>query len=547
MKKILSSLLILNLGLIRAGEPITINVSNSGYDHHVYEAGEAFPDTADIVFTSGTKLPRYDESLKDKGLTFHNGLTSNINHRITSDKNGGAQALYSAPVISVIGDETILVINDTLRADNGEAYPAINLWEGGHFVLGENAYVDLIAHSYYTRQLWVWSDGSGVFEIADGFVADHTEKGTSPTGLGSLRLNNCTIITHHTASLPLGYRPLIDPENNLDSADINAHFVFERDSGSVWSVNTHPQDYRGGLWADASMTIETNTDLTISGVKTVTRYDPGGPYTNWGGVLIKEKQTIRKRGREKLILSGDHGYQNKAKLIIDEGLVELQSDPFTYLDNAGYTVDRNGSVTSPNLQVIIKDHAKAHFNTPLSRIDSIAIDPMGEIQIGISAVLQTRHADWNGTLRINIPDGLHLQSGDEFHLLQTSQGNGAFTSVELEDFSGAIQWDLSELYTNGIISVASGEVHSSSEEMPETNRVIALHPNPARENLCLIGNIPANTTFSIYKLSGQFVKTGRLDKPSQCIPTGNMSQGIYLLQINRPEESRAWQKTFVVE
>ncbi len=533
-KSLLLCLLIISSGFYIAKGQLTINVSSSGFDHIVYELGEPFPDTSNILFTSGTKLPRYDESLKTKGLSFRNGMTNTINHSITSDKNGGAQALYSAPVIEVSGSETVLIINDTLITDNGESYPAISLWDGGRFILSANAYMDLIAHSYFTRQLWVWSDGTGIFEIKEGFIADRTAMGTTPEGVGSLRFNNCTIITHHTDGLPMGYRPLIDTENDLDTADINSHFVFEEDSGSVWVVNSNPQDYRGGLWIDASMTVETNQELTISGVKTVTNYNPGGPYSNWGGVMMRKNLRMTKRGAERLVLSGDHGYDSGAVHYIEEGMLEYQTDPFTDTSNVGYLITYKGStITSPNLKIEVADDATVYFNTSLTRIDSIAIASTGRLRTKLHNTIQTNKTAFSGTLEIIIPDGTTLQENDTFFLFHyNNEATGSFSDILLDDLAGDIDWNLSSLYSDGFIYVQSGSGTSNIGSIEQNNDgpAIDIFPNPAKTQLSIKSNNHITLRYELINMTGKKVLSGKKET-GEIINIENLPEGIYFLQL----------------
>ncbi len=533
-KSLLLCLLIISSGFYIAKGQLTINVSNSGFDHIVYEFGEPFPDASNILFTSGTKLPRYDESLKTKGLSFRNGMTNTINHSITSDKNGGAQALYSAPVIEVSGSETVLIINDTLITDNGESYPAISLWDGGRFILSANAYMDLIAHSYFTRQLWVWSDGTGIFEIKEGFIADRTAMGTTPEGVGSLRFNNCTIITHHTDGLPMGYRPLIDTENDLDTADINSHFVFEEDSGSVWVVNSNPQNYRGGLWIDASMTVETNQELTISGVKTVTNYNPGGPYSNWGGVMMRKNLCMTKRGAERLVLSGDHGYDSGAVHYIEEGMLEYQTDPFTDTSNVGYLITYKGStITSPNLKIEVADDATVYFNTSLTRIDSIAIASTGRLRTKLHNTIQTNKTAFSGTLEIIIPDGTTLQENDTFFLFNyNNEATGSFSDILLDDLAGDIDWNLSSLYSDGFIYVQSGSGTSNIRSIEQDNDdpAIDIFPNPAKTQLSIKSDNHITLRYELINMTGKKVLSGKKET-GEIINIENLPEGIYFLQL----------------
>lgn len=372
----------------------------------------------------------------------------------------------------------------------------------------------------------MWSDGTGTFEIEEGFIADQTNQATTPEGCGSLRFNKCNIVTHSTQSLPMGYRP------NEDTGEpaVNSHFVFEQQDSSVWKIKTNPQEYIGGLWIDASIVVETQENLEISGVKEHSYYNGDG-YDNWGGVMIQNQKSLTKRGSKDLILSGDHGYDTGSKMIIEEGRLEFQSDPFTYTDNAGYQVTYKGiNVSSPNLIIEIKNGI-AHFNNNLCRIDSIGISPDGTTEIGLTDTLQSRKSSWNGTLKINIPGGITLNQGDTFHIFNVDNPAGSFSSIQINDFSGDISWDLSRIHTDGVIEVASGSTTTKLNTLTKQHN-INIYPNPCyNHQINIRASHLAPAQLLLFDLQGTNVLRKDINSNHQSLMLNELSKGAYILKI----------------
>jgi hypothetical protein len=529
--------LVLLLMLVSAGSlsaQLVIDVSLADYDHIIYEPGEFFEDNQDLIFRSSTKLPRYQDLLKTKGLSFRNNIVNVINSDIVSDQSGGSISMYSSPVMSIEGDGTVCKINGYFQAENSESITSVLLWDGGRFIVGRDAFMDVINSGYFTRQLWVWSDGTGVFELEEGFVADRTLNGTTPQGVGSFRFNHCNVVTHSSESLPMGFRP----NTQTGIAVVNSHFVFEETPGSVWTTQSNAQEYAGGVWIDASMTIETETDLEVSGVRTLSNYSVGGAYTNWGGVMMKPSTVVTKQGPARLVLSGDHGYDLDTRHVIQDGVLEYRSDPFTNDDNAGYSINYKSSlITTPNLNVDVQNGGEVFFNTSLSRIYSLNLSEQSVVRLGLLQKVNVDEVSFNGTLKVEIPAERMLFMGDIFQLFQAGSYSGTFSTIQLNTFNGAITWDTSKLYSQGTISVASGAVMTTGLDAPEMS-AYQLYPLPAGQFLTIDCLHEQAEVFEVWDLSGQLVING-LFNCGEVIDIGHLSAGVYILKImNEQEEVR---------
>lgn len=254
--------------------------------------------------------------------------------------------LGGSPVISVLGNAGKLEYAGTWNADSGTIISWLRLEAGGHFVLTEEAEMYFIKEGFFTLQLWVHGDGTGTLELAEGFVADHTEAGLVRKGIGSIRMGAGTLISHHSQNLPLGYRPRAD-----GSVQTNGHLVFENSPGSRWIVRGTDQVYPGAVWIFQGMEVITESDLIHVGVT-----EGSSNYTAQNGWSILKGVTVSKRGPGRLTLAGEQSYASGAVLDVQEGTLSLQSDPA-----AGRSL--YGSVTGAQLTLQIAETGVAEWQT----------------------------------------------------------------------------------------------------------------------------------------------------------------------------------------
>lgn len=254
--------------------------------------------------------------------------------------NGGS------PHLAVVGSGGRVDFSGQWLADTGSIISWLRLEEGGHLRINSEADMRFIKTGFFTLQLWVTGDGTGTLELEEGFVADQTENGTVRDGLGSIRMGSGTLITHHSQSLPLGYRPRSD-----GSSQANGHLVFENRNDLRWEVRTHDQAYAGAIWIHKGVEIFTESDFTHVGV---TEYSSN--YTAQNGFSILNSVTVRKSGPGTLTLAGEQSYASGAVLQVDEGLLSLQSDPA-----AGESL--YGSVTGAQLTLSLSAQGRAEWQT----------------------------------------------------------------------------------------------------------------------------------------------------------------------------------------
>lgn len=290
----------------------TISLNNGNGDFHT--TSEA--DSALTRYRFSDTIKNYPASMETTGLRYTGGAELESAARLEI-VNGNA-----SPIAGATGAGTKVRFRGVMDADGFGSYGSLVLMDNGHWVMEPEADLNFILDgSLFTRQLWVYGDGTGTLEIAEGFVADHTHDGTRGDGIASYRLSNTTLITHHTQSLPVAPRP--DGSGGLQ---INGHLVFENAGGSSWITRTNAQTYTGAVWIGEDTTIRTETDLTHAGV---TQYSSHmGTY--WAANAFQTTGSdihITKTGPADLIFAEETAFMAGSVLEVAEGGVVFLRNP----------------------------------------------------------------------------------------------------------------------------------------------------------------------------------------------------------------------------
>lgn len=421
-------------------------------------------ETRDIVFSN--RQNAYTAGVMRYGIQFRNGLDNAMPNNVSIGN------LQGSPIIGAHGPGTIVRYQGTFKSDQGQSIPSVALTNGGRFVIDSAASVDFVLDgAYFTRQFWIMGDGTGTFEFAHGFIADLSQNGTVPNGLGSIRLSNTILETHDTRSLPKTFRP--DPSG---SAKLNAHLVFENAPGSIWRSLTEPQDYQGGLWVHKDMSIDAQTPLTISGV--ITSWPD---YTNHGGVMFRDSNvTVTKTGPAELIFTGDQAYNRHSLISVQEGALELHTNPYV----PAITAFNNGQ----NLTIGVGGSGTLHLVNTDATLEELIMLTGATLRLDGQKTLTANETSYAGTLDVYFQDGITLSAGQSFQIINTPASSGQFVTVNVPDYGGAITWDLSQLYTTGTISIASGTVVTGVKTAAPALTVQAW-PNPCTSQL--LADLPA--------------------------------------------------------
>ncbi len=393
----------------------------------------SWAESGPVEFVSA-RIKGYEPAVAARGLRFAGGLTDTVANEFTV-RDGN-----TCPIAGVTGTGSEVVYRGTWHGDGFNAYSHLYLADHGRFCLAD-AVLDFTNDSYFTRQLWVLGDGTGVLEVLPAFIADRTHGGTVAVGIGSYRLSNAILITHDTQGLPQHVRPDC---RNLPTG-YNGHLVFENEPGSRWIVAGTPQEYRGSVWIREHVTIETQEDLTHTGVKTIwSDYTLAGAFQT-----LDTGVTITKCGPAALVLGGEQAYMPGALLDITDGTVVFACDA------AGGYLRPGDTQGGQELAVAVGDGAEASFTAPLVRVAALRLAPSARIAVTLGCTVSVAgEATVDATLRVETPAGFSAEPNTTFQLFAW-EPSGTFTDIQLP--SGPT-WDISQLYSHGTITLTDGTV-----------------------------------------------------------------------------------------
>jgi hypothetical protein len=364
--------------------PTTITLNNESGDYHE----TAGPDSSLTEYRFSKTLKNYPASIESTGLRYTGGAPVQSAARLTiSDVNG-------SPIAGATGAGTMVHFRGSMAGDGNNTYATLALLDGGHWLMEREADLDFIqGGSLFTRQLWVYGDGTGTLEFAEGFIADHTLDGTRGDGIASVRLRNSTLITHHTRSLPVAPRP--DGSGGLQ---INGHLVFENAAGSTWITRTHPQTYTGAVWIGVDAAIRTEADLTHAGITQFSSHM--GTY--WAANAFQTTAAnvrVEKTGPARLIFSEETAFLPGSVLAVLEGGVAFRKNPA-----AGFLKASPTTQAGPELNLEVRDGGHVEIDTPLAEMATMDLQPGGELILeaqpdgGFPQVTLTGTATLAGTL-----------------------------------------------------------------------------------------------------------------------------------------------------
>lgn len=371
MKKTLLPLALLSLFSTAQAEEVLRQNLGQG-DHVVITSPNEIPD----VLIQGSPRGRpYPDNLMDIGFHFRTGT------EVDAPMDIRMVDLNTSHVIGAHGEGTVVRYQGRWQGDGGNAFPHMILTEGARFVFTGDSIMDLVMPgSYFTRQLWVWGDGTGVIELEEDFVADHTINEPLPKAMGTIRLGGATLITHHTRNMPANTRP-----DGRGGHYQNGHIVFERIPGNRWVVKTTNQIYGAQLDFDTDAVVEVHSSLThIGHRRVILPVGPGGHFRSSGAFRTTSPDvTITKTGPGMLALEGEQSYHPGSRLVVEEGLLRMATDP-----GLGRDPDARGNA-GVYLQMEVNQQAKAHLIGSLHRLQSLAIRDQAELWIDDHLVFET--------------------------------------------------------------------------------------------------------------------------------------------------------------
>ncbi len=291
------------------------------------------------------RVKRYSDEMLADGVHIATGTTTRLNAAIRSGNS------TATTLLGVHGAGTELRFGGSWQADLGADFPMLVLRDHARMVWEAEAHLDFVMdRNFFTRQLWVWGDGSGTLELAPGFVSDRTRGAQVADAMGTIRLGGATLVTHRSHSLPYNSRP--DGRGGIYH---NGHVVFEGDTPSRWVVSSNPHHYAAQIDFAADGTIDCQAPLTHHGqLRDCLSVGNGGPFVSSGAFrTTRDGVTITKTGPAMLSLEGQQGYRPGARLVVEQGLLRIYSDPAAgtrYDDRAG---DHLALTVAPDARVLI--------------------------------------------------------------------------------------------------------------------------------------------------------------------------------------------------
>lgn len=286
-----------------------------------------------------------------------------------------------SPVVGLDDPGTRLYFRGHWEGNGELCRPGLVLGDETHFIVWPEASFDFIKdYGGFTLQLWVTGIGNegGTLELHHDFVADRSHRfvrtasphaaDLRPSALGAIRLGGATLVTNHSQNLPLTGRALGNDEGGIQH---NGHLVFEHRDTNRWIVQTRDQTYRGAVWVDRDLVIETRRDLILEGVN-----EPPDRYHNYTAANAFQTRrtrwgregplTIRKTGDASLHLAGDQAYVADSHLVVAAGALVLHTDP-----QAGGRFPKATPQETAELNLRVEAGAQLTFASDRARIRSL--------------------------------------------------------------------------------------------------------------------------------------------------------------------------------
>lgn len=426
-------------------------------------------------------LPLYDSSVFTKGLHFINNQTSINTKSFTSGTD---------MVMGVHGDKSELRFGGYMRCGTS-GFVNIAVTKNGKFIFTKDADLNLLS-AWYTRQIWIRGDGTGIVEFDSGFISDRTEKGTIQHAVGSYRISNAKLIINSQSGLP---------QHHYGSGGFNGHLAFEDQPGGTLIIRKEPQVYKAATWFWVDATIQTDSDFTITGCDTILKTSGAPDYHLPGAFQTRAKNvSITKTGSAKLVLAKDQSYYPGASFIVNNGELWFFGDAAGAPLATPYVNELNKSDTirtgQQELNLRIKDSGKVVIGAPKVRLKSIYMEENSILQLQKNTIIDILDTAWlNGNLVISDSNLIQTEIGHEIQVGAWRNVKGRFIRINIP--GGIESWDTSGFYAHG--KIRKTKLTAIKTVIRQTNFYIQEHPQ-----LITIGI--KNNIFCGIALNGKIIK-----------------------------------------
>lgn len=319
--------------------------------------------------------------------------------------------------------------------------------------------------------------GYGTIEFLPEFNADHTgylpgmdytqtvayyggDGSWAANGLSTLTLiGNVTMISHASQNLPSIHK--LGHELNNDIVHTHHGLITITDEpGPLWIVKSNDQQYDGGINWSVDWTLQTDADLTFTGI-----YEPRAKVSF--GSRAEGVATLTKIGSGRLVIDGTQAYNPGTAIMVAEGAVEFFTDPSDYGPyypiwhwTAKYADQNEGQ----NLVLSILAGATCSFLAEQHGLQSLT--SLGTVLMELSAADMAR--DYKVKLRQDLVQGGNLAITDDDH----DMAPGVYDLFDAGSFTGQFNLLLPAGY-GGDYDNGTGELRIWAVPEPGTLSLLA--------------------------------------------------------------------------
>lgn len=450
-----------------------------------------------------------------------NGGTLNVNDKLVVGEHGQGQLLVlgggSATAASAalgehagsIGTATVTDVGSTLTIQSDplvgvHGIGSLNVENGGtlavtgaKIILGEESdghgalTISTAGNLSFTGEIIVGAFGSGVFALQAGavYTGSSVIVGEEADGIGDLNIelgshlqvtSELIVGAHGNANFNLRNGSMLTTQETIIGEHLTAAALVSVDTASAWNTNeliigdsgvVIMQVHAGAeLHAHEIMVSEhvgSYSQLEIVGENTSVHTDGlflGGSNLHAGGtaeVVVSDQA--------ELLVEHELIVWNAADLRIPGGKVTVGDQADTALDSS-LLVNNHGTLGGLGTVEANVFNASGRL-APGHHSEVGALHVVGDYEQQVDATLEFEIAsgldydalDVSGTvllagkLEVHLLGGAALTEGLQFQVIQAENISGEFEEMHLPELSSGLAWDSSDLYSEGILRVATAQ------------------------------------------------------------------------------------------
>ncbi len=358
------------------------------------------------------------------------------------------------------------------------------------------------ANSTYENH-FIWNNSNGMpnatVSLASGVIMCY-KNGTSDNGTATIKLGMLTGAgTFYNAGLEVG------------AGNANGSF-----SGVISGVST-VKKLGTGLWILSGINTYSGSTTVSGGTLTLTgKLRGAGTVTVSNGAIMNANDSI----------AGSVVVAAGGVLNVSGNIVGLLSNSGTVKGTGiikGNSALSNNSVTLPGNTTIGTLTFKGNLTMAATATLEMQISGTSSAdKLAVGGILTC-----GGTLNVSILSGTPV-AGNSYQIISAGSMTGTFAAVNLPQLDASLEWDLSELYTAGIIKT---RIRTSIEN---PNVQINLKQNPSNGIFDVLFSSPvSNATVIVSDLQGKILYNNKIGESELniSIDIQNEPDGFYLMKI----------------